>query len=358
MADERLYEMQGMSTSYQKIEPLQWLRALAFIGIFISHSNIGDFSCFGAFGVSVFLVLSGFLLSYKYISVGSEPERAVVFAWRKIKKLYPLHLLMLFMCILLEFIKGSLGRKTLVPIILHVGMLQIWCPAEPIYATLNGPAWYLCVCFFCYLLFPTCLRILRKYSNTQTAIYNVFFLFICQVLIALMARTFLSGRYSDFFSMKYAVYFFPPSRFLDFAIGLHLGLLFAIKRSWGGYSLLTNLSRVFCLPIVAVACYFYHRQLLFLGVEYTRYTLQMIVPACMAVWCFASMKQRQFKVLEWIGNMSPFAFLIHGVMIKYVRLFITQKYILFAIAFCLTLAMSYLYSVLINHRRDLIKEHQ
>lgn len=50
----------------KKILPFQGLRAIAFLFVFVCHSNVGAFEAFGAWGVSVFLVLSGFLMVYIY----------------------------------------------------------------------------------------------------------------------------------------------------------------------------------------------------------------------------------------------------------------------------------------------------
>lgn len=50
----------------KKIQSLQGLRAVAFIFILISHCGI-NFGGFGEWGVSVFFILSGFLMSYNYV---------------------------------------------------------------------------------------------------------------------------------------------------------------------------------------------------------------------------------------------------------------------------------------------------
>lgn len=50
----------------KKIDGLQGLRAVAFIAIFISHTSVGNYSKLGAWGVSIFLVLSGFVMVYSY----------------------------------------------------------------------------------------------------------------------------------------------------------------------------------------------------------------------------------------------------------------------------------------------------
>lgn len=61
------------------VKPIRWigalqgLRAIAFLAIFLSHSGIGPFGCFGAWGVSLFLMMSGF---FDVISISSKIEYA------------------------------------------------------------------------------------------------------------------------------------------------------------------------------------------------------------------------------------------------------------------------------------------
>ena len=52
-----------MNFEKKKIDSLQALRAIAFFGIFISHCGLIDF---GKLGVSVFFIMSGFLMFYNY----------------------------------------------------------------------------------------------------------------------------------------------------------------------------------------------------------------------------------------------------------------------------------------------------
>ena len=65
-----------------KIKSIQALRACAFLGIFASHLEI--FSL-GAWGVSIFLVLSGFIMYYAYSNRDLETgfEKNITFAVKK-----------------------------------------------------------------------------------------------------------------------------------------------------------------------------------------------------------------------------------------------------------------------------------
>jgi peptidoglycan/LPS O-acetylase OafA/YrhL len=73
----------------KKIQSLQAIRAVAFSAIFLSHLEI--ISGLGGWGVSVFFVLSGFLMSYSYegrakVLNGRFIDR-IKFAYSKVKKI-------------------------------------------------------------------------------------------------------------------------------------------------------------------------------------------------------------------------------------------------------------------------------
>ncbi len=70
----------------KRINGLQFLRLIAFLCIFFSHA-MRELSILGAAGVSVFIILSGFLMTYNYYDreITVNPFK---FAVRKIKLLY------------------------------------------------------------------------------------------------------------------------------------------------------------------------------------------------------------------------------------------------------------------------------
>lgn len=80
-----------------KIDTLQALRCFAFLGIFLFHA-FGGTNGLGRWGVSVFFVLSGFVLVYSYLGRGRITSTSVKdnfrFAAKKIKPLYPLYVVL------------------------------------------------------------------------------------------------------------------------------------------------------------------------------------------------------------------------------------------------------------------------
>lgn len=56
----------SLNTGKQIILPIQGLKAIAFIGIFLPHTDMAIFSSFWPWGVSIFIILSGFLMMINY----------------------------------------------------------------------------------------------------------------------------------------------------------------------------------------------------------------------------------------------------------------------------------------------------
>lgn len=121
-----------------KITSLQIIRAFAFLGIFLSHSGLSAFSGCGVCGVSIFFILSGFLMFYSYgftNRINSINIRAnIIFGLRKIKNLYPLHLLTLILAIPFSIYGYSalsgITRyvKPMLVFFTNLTLLQSWLP--------------------------------------------------------------------------------------------------------------------------------------------------------------------------------------------------------------------------------------
>lgn len=79
-------------TDKKLISSLQGLRAVAFLCVVISHCGA---PWLGPWAISVFVALSGFLMVCNYYDrprTASGPQSAIAFSFKKIRRLYPLHL--------------------------------------------------------------------------------------------------------------------------------------------------------------------------------------------------------------------------------------------------------------------------
>lgn len=300
----------------------QGLRAVAFCAIFLCHTGIGKFGCLGAWGVSVFLVLSGFLMTVNYWEREIHESR-VSFVWRKIKKLYPLHLVTMMGMALIHIYSILIGfeepRKLIVDILLHSALVQVWIPFW--HSTLNDPAWYLCVCVFVYALFPTVLRYIRNISKEKIVAFLVLSLFL-EVGFALIAYCFGSTEKEQAFSAQRLTYFFPVSRLPDFLIGCCLGGLYQNQLTVRLKSKAYVWSEIAVLILLAMSLWIYANKIGILGSEYVRYTLLFIPTTAGLIWLLTADKGCLKTILSnsllvKIGDYSAYGFLIHFPVINY-----------------------------------------
>ena len=206
----------------EKVRSIQGLRAIAYIAIFISHSRVGSFGYLGAWGVSVFLVMSGLLM---YISYHERVEMfdnysvldCIQFSYSKIRKLYSLHFLMMILSIPYAIVSGG---GVVRPVILHTLLIQIWIPKAGYYETLNGVSWYLNVCALTYFCFPF---IMKKRKRWEKKHGGFMLLIILQVAVSCLAFIFGNRDRNGIFPVQWITYYCPLTRLIDFAIGCKLG---------------------------------------------------------------------------------------------------------------------------------------
>ena len=247
-----------------KILSLQGLRAFTFFGIFLSHSGVEFLAVLGAWGVSVFLILSGFLMLVNYYQRYRIANFSLInnfnFSVKKLSKLYFLHILLMLTAIPFavraireNFIADIM--KLLAKIFLNVTLTQSFIPHSAIYFSLNAVAWYLSVCLFLYFCFPYILHFFEvKITSSQKAIALIFSLVAVQVVSCFISSQVLLPSLSDNFT-KWFVYIFPVMQIIEFIIGSALEYLFLHRKnsqSWNDTYLILSISSIF---IYYAVCY-------------------------------------------------------------------------------------------------------
>ena len=98
-------------TDKKLISSLQGLRAVAFLSVVLSHCGA---PWLGPWAITVFVALSGFLMTCNYYDrPRTVPglRSVIAFSLQKIRKLYPLHLIMMAAA-LLFVLKGLLAQPS------------------------------------------------------------------------------------------------------------------------------------------------------------------------------------------------------------------------------------------------------
>jgi len=195
----------------------QGLRGYAIILIVTSHygyfirdnNGNGVFGSLGALGVSIFLVISGYL-SMLY-SGRWESLSVVTYTAHKIKKFYPLHIFT-FMLYFIPIIKTViLNWKMIVVSLINLLLLQSWIPRSDVYFSFNGVSWYLSVTVTLSLLTSIVVKCLSK----RTSITRLASIVICFVLLEFIWAFFTN----KFAVAHWLVYICPIIRLIDFILG-------------------------------------------------------------------------------------------------------------------------------------------
>lgn len=219
----RMLERAQKVRSCDKIMSLQTIRALAFLAIFSSHCEI---TRLGTFGVSVFLILSGFVMRYTYNekALDLSLKGCFWFSIKKVSKLYPLHLIM--MCLagavtiksLFDDFSIEKIRLCICQFFLNVTLLQAWVPMEKIYFSLNGVAWYLSVCLFLYMIFPIVLKKMKKIHSCRQALIIAVVIYFLQIIIGKCSQSLSALLIFPREFTNWVTYIFPMFRLGDFVI--------------------------------------------------------------------------------------------------------------------------------------------
>ena len=332
------------------------------------------FAAGGNWGVSVFFILSGFLMVYLYFDTDRIKDYGLKssfkFGINKVKKLYPLHIVTLLFALpslIIEYIDyPGLGRiiNPTVKALANAFLVQSWFPSSGFYYSLNSVSWYLAVSLFLYIMFPFILSRLRKYKDIKTAMIIISVTFAIQIMVAYISSL-VPLNVKDGYFIHWLVYIFPLSRLEDFVIGCNLGYIFihaTNKRD-------NNDARSFGFTLLEIGI------IAIIAVQWVVYVLLVEIPAesdsslsaynhwwsltvlwtitsCAIVYVFALNRGHISKILSnklllFIGNCSANAFLIHymiymGLKTLEINLFGTRyKWFNLFVCFILTMICSY-----------------
>lgn len=155
----------------QKINELESIRGLAAFLVVLCHmpkwNPLGDVGIInnGYLMVDLFFVLSGYVISGAYGGRITSRNALLRFQFLRFGRLYPVHILFLFVFVLIEFakykaqIKYGITSPNSVPFQFNdlaafaknIFLIQAVLPDQP--PTFNVPAWSISVEFYTYLLF-------------------------------------------------------------------------------------------------------------------------------------------------------------------------------------------------------------
>lgn len=349
----------------KRLEGIQILRAIAFLEIFLGHCGVEW--CAASFGVSIFVILSGFCMAINYLpkvnTLSLSPVQCVKFSVSKIKKLYPLHLIML--AVIYVLVKTPTSGQAIPRMIREILLVKCWTTHSEDYFSYNGVAWYLATYFYICMMTPYAMHLVAKLKNKKQVIASGVGIYVIMFGVGLFFSKY-TVPIGDGFA-KWITYICPFYRMLDFTMGALLGWVYLnCKKKEGQNRKLTHLLEILALAAFVLMEYAYLPiKENYMGIGYNVY----FVPASLLiVWVFAVnggfiTKLLNNKVLLWLGNISGFTFLIHQVVLRGLQMYAIRADVgaarvplLIIFTFLITIAGTYIYLFLRKTSQKMISK--
>ncbi len=205
-----------VNPSTARLDSLTGVRFFAAFLVFGFHSihYVSGMEVFGAgmVGVSLFYILSGFVMAW----TARAEDRAVLFYRRRFARIYPAFIVAWLISLALLLSSGSLMGWDFIP----PTLLQAWIPVEAAYFAGSAVFWSLsCEAFF-YLLFPLIHRLMSSLRTPGLVGVGVG----AGAVSLTVAIAALGVQESPL--ARWALIIFPPLRLMEFIIGVSLGMLF------------------------------------------------------------------------------------------------------------------------------------
>lgn len=352
----------------EKLDSLQALRALAFLGIFFQHATF--FISWSAMGVSVFYVMSGFLMVYTYGTREFDVslKNNISFSIKKIRKLYSLHIITMIFAVILNIVTMIDGMNTrnililLRNIGLNITLLQTWVPDSGINVSLNGVAWYLSVTLFLYFMFPYILQVINKWK--VRVLWKISTLILVVEIILCIPFIIVLGIKSPVYI--WFMYCFPIFRLGDFFIGCCLGKTFLNVSTKELDRAKATIYEILATCITIAVSFFVKQNYDNVILQALQNWTTIYIPVA-AIWVYLFVMNKGLitnllvnKVLINLGNISAYAFLIHYVVTRYtsrlllyfnIELHGVAKVVLVLIELLCSIMLSLLYQKLKDRRK-------
>lgn len=299
----------------------------------------------GFIATSSFFILSGFILSYVYLS-GNGTSNIILketkksFLTKRLANLYPIHIFSLLFTLVVVYVVSVIQispKDTLASIryvmydsnnytpieklhhfmsntemflafLMNATLTQSW---NPYYLTFNAPAWSISTLFFMYILFPYIAPYLSKLKRPVLALLITNLVYIALPIIFII-NSWFDMPFTGILNRN------PIARLPEFISGILLcNLYFYLKDR----NIDLNSFKVRAYMIAFMSICFYLSSILLHNPDWitkegnaSYYLLHnglILIPECVLVLFFTTLKLPKSKILMWLGGASLPLFALH-----------------------------------------------
>jgi peptidoglycan/LPS O-acetylase OafA/YrhL len=181
---------------------------------------LGNLIGSGYTGVSLFFILSGFILAYNYNDRAAIDRRE--FWISRFARIYPVYVIALLLGFAWVFAPASpVADHLLLRLGLSATLLQTWYP--PFAGSFNGPGWTLSVEAFFYALFPFLLVWMRRVGDLALTVFCA--VYVAALGVPVLMHAVAPASHAAFDTAYYLTWGTLPLVHLPmFVIGIYLGI--------------------------------------------------------------------------------------------------------------------------------------
>lgn len=301
-----------------RIDSLFGVRCLAVSLLVLVHMKlptntsterfIDHFVGSGANIVTLFFVMSGFVLAWSYHDRRIDSLRDYLrFVVARLVRVYPLYLVTVLVAVVVIYLIFQMVPWRVAAV--HLLALQAWFPDPNHVYVFNGPAWFVSALVFLYLFFPPLLSALRRLSSRMLVVV------VGGAAAALAVLTGLIAASTDGEVETWLLYRFPPMRIFDFVMAIAVGLLARRHRDIPAAQIVQPLMLVVLLAMMASPA---------LSASPLTWDLAYVLPVLALVWSLAVAPQGlvarvlSHPLLVAGGALSFGVYLWHGPLLSMV----------------------------------------
>jgi peptidoglycan/LPS O-acetylase OafA/YrhL len=321
---------------------MQILRAFAFMGVFLIHVTWVQ-PVFACWSITVFLMLSGFLnvLHGYEKNISYDFKSSIKYGVKKVKNIYPLHLLMLFFAFLLyvfsfrsEIMVDFKEQVVILALRLlsNIFLLSDWGPKSGwfynVFSEYNIVTWYLSLSLLLFILSPVLMafmhRLYDRNDSKKKSINPWLVIFVTYVITVIVNMIFVAtfGKSGSFLY----TYECPLSRIGDYFIAMQMGYIYMQRdkvddkdeaTKWISVLAATSLISIFLISISASGLLGEENWISKTGFYFT-------IPVAGLIYATAKLEDRItenwiVKILATLGALSQYAYLIHVPIINLIH---------------------------------------
>lgn len=299
----------------------------------------------GFIATSSFFILSGFILSYVYLS-GNGTSNIILketkksFITKRLANLYPIHIFSLLFTLVVVYVVSVIqispkdtmasiryvmydsnnytpieklhhfmsNTEMFLAFLMNATLTQSW---NPYYLTFNAPAWSISTLFFMYILFPYIAPYLSKLKRPVLALLITNLVYIALPIIFII-NSWFDMPFTGILNRN------PIARLPEFISGILLcNLYFYLKDR----NIDLNSFKVRAYMIAFMSICFYLSSILLHNPDWitkegnaSYYLLHnglILIPECVLVLFFTTLKLPKSKILMWLGGASLPLFALH-----------------------------------------------